>query len=354
MIDSGVFSTNTKDAILKAAIWAPSADNSQPWQYKWQAQQLIVRQDPALCGDATDKTYVLSDIAFGAVLENVALQAQLEGFNADVDLFLNSPSDIAQAQITFSQSNASKENETVLARQIPLRCTDRRFPFKGPVGKDAIQQLNAALTNSQVSMHVFQQREDISRLAKVIKNAEKIRFKSELLHRELFKTVVFNEEHPAQGMTPAMLAIEAPAKPFFKFISRWKNMQLSNAIGAANIIATRSVSIPLRFSPLLLAITTKSTDRHSIIETGRQIQRVWLQATALGLSVQLYAAPGILTLAKPQLSSELSRDLDNVAEQLKTQFGESEHPVMFFRVGLANGQPVRSFRRPANELQILD
>lgn len=345
---------NAKESILQAAIYAPSADNSQPWQYRWQSQRLTITQDAALCGHATDRTFVLSDIALGAVLENITLQAAHLGIKADVELCLKTQNEIAQAHISFSSLQTPTETETVLAQQIPLRCTDRRFPFKGPVDERSLEQLESVLTDGQVRLHVFQQRKDISRLAKVIKNAEMIRFKSEVLHQELFQTVVFDDDHPPQGMTPAMLAIEPPAKPFFRFISRWKNMQRCNAIGAANLIAMRSVSIPLRFSPLLLAITIKSTDRASIIAAGRQIQRVWLQATALGLSVQLYAAPGILTIAMPRLSEALLKDLDDVAVQLKMQFGESEHPLMFLRVGFADGYPVRSLRRQANELQMLD
>ena len=84
---------------------------------------------------------------------------------------------------------------------------------------------------------------------------------------------------------------------------------------------------------------------------GRQLERVWLAATAEGLAVHPYAAPGVLTLAKPELGSELDAELSQVQMALKQHFSE-QNVVMFLRLGYKNGKPARSARRNVTELEL--
>jgi nitroreductase len=66
---------HTKAAILGAGIAAPSADNSQPWRFAWDDDELDLRIDADRSGHVSDTRYVLSDLAAGACLENMLINA---------------------------------------------------------------------------------------------------------------------------------------------------------------------------------------------------------------------------------------------------------------------------------------
>ncbi|WP_299084302.1 hypothetical protein [uncultured Paraglaciecola sp.] len=342
-----------KDIIIEAALLAPSADNSQPWQFTWHTTgTLSIWCDPLLSGEATDKTYVLTDLAIGAVLESIKLQALNLGFKTELSYFPD-PDPLHVALISFSNQTNNKTNSSdcELARFIPDRHTDRRFPFKGKLDESTINQLSKSLNDDNCELFTFTDNKAIAPYISLIKKAEAVRFKAETLHHELFKTVNFQDPTPSQGMTLDMLGIEPFARPFFRYMNTWKNMQKLNKIGACNMIAIRSVSLPIKMSPALCLISVANTSRQDIVKAGQQILRFWLEATKLGLSVHPYAAPGVLTLAKPTLDPKLSAELEEVASGLTSQMSHSTKALMFFRVGYKKGLPVRSHRKSSESMR---
>src|SRR3546814_12399512 len=73
-------------------------------------------------------------------------------------------------------------------------------------------------------------------------------------------------------------------------------MTMLNRLGAASVLGWRSAYLPIRLSPGLCLLVIPSTARSDMLAGGRALQRVWLQATLDGLSVQPYAAAGVLSL----------------------------------------------------------
>jgi hypothetical protein len=343
-----------RNTILNAALYAPSADNSQPWQFTWRENgDLSIFCDPALSGKATDKTYVLTDLAIGAVLESIRLQAPLLGFRTEITYFPDADP-LHVALIEFSELTAEVLDgvDSELAKQIPDRHTDRRFPFSGKIDTDIQAQLSASLNDTNYQLLTFTDKKEIANFIPLIKKAEAVRFKAESLHQELFHTVSFNDPQPAQGMTLDMLGIEPFARPVFRYISSWRNMQKLNKIGGSNMIALRSVSLPIKLSPALCLLTASGEGRLDMLKAGQQLLRFWLAATKLGLSVHPYAAPGVLTLAKPELEVTLTNELNEVEKGLADQLRTSAKAIMFFRIGFKKGQPVRSQRRSAASLML--
>ena len=337
----------SKITIINAALYSPSADNSQPWQFNWhQDGTLSIWCDPTLSGKATDNTYILTDLAIGAVLEAIKLQALVIGFYTEINYFPDAdPLHVAIIGFSELSTAASDRFDNELAKQIPARHTDRRFPFSGKIDADIQTQLSESVNDNNCQILTFTGKKEIANYIPLIKKAEAVRFKTESLHSELFQTVNFKDPKPLQGMTLGMLGIEPFARPVFRHISSWRNMQRLNIIGASNMIALRSVSLPIKLSPGLCLLTSSGKSRKDMVKAGQQLLRFWLTATKLGLSVHPYAAPGVLTLAKPELNSILTTELNEVKEGLAAQVGTTTNAIMFFRIGFKKGQPMRSLRR---------
>ena len=347
----------TQDLIINAAIAAPSADNSQPFKFSWLANTtLSLWIDKSRAGKASDNRFVLSDIALGAVIENIAIQAKSLMLQSHIDYFPNGESDeLYVAKIVFTTLNENQEDPDNLAKEIFNRCTDRRFPFKGPITQNNKAQLTAAAQSHDCNTIWFEDKKSIKRALPVIQQAETIRFKSEILHQELFSTVKFDQEDSSEGMHISVLAIEKPAQPFFKLMKKWSFMKIINKLGGASMLGLRSVKIPIMFSPALLLITMNDNSRLSVIKAGRAIQRVWLQATQCGLAVQPYAAPGIFSLGFINCEQEFEEDLAHVNLQMQDLMHINKSPnhcgLMFFRIGKNKPIKVRTHRRKATSFK---
>ncbi|MEW6990634.1 hypothetical protein AADZ91_08075 [Colwelliaceae bacterium 6441] len=336
-----------KIQLIKAAIDSPSADNSQPFKYHWFSEgELALWIDKDRSGKASDNRYVLSDIALGAVIENINITANSMGCDTEI-VYLpdekNTPLHVAN--IVFTQKEHGKPYDITLAKMIPKRCTDRRFPFKGPIKQADIKQMTSAAETCGAKVAWYTNKADIKKVLPVIQKAESIRFKSQTLHKELFSTVHFGKPTANEGMPAEVLAIEKPALPFFKLMKKWSFMTFLNKIGGAAMLGFRSVRIPILFSPALALIKIDDNQRIDVIKGGQALQRLWLQATSCGLSIQPYAAPGIFSLGFVSCEPQFEHQLIEVQKSMSAIVNNQGYGLMFLRVGINKPVKHRTNRR---------
>jgi len=338
----------TQADILRAGIAAPSADNSQPWRFAWSGDDLDVRIDAGRSGGVSDTRYVLSDLAAGACLENMLIRARSLGYAAELQSFPHPDDGLQVARIRWRHNPGGDESEP-LATAIERRHTDRRFPWRGPVAGDTQVRLDeqAQRVPGQRLWWPQTTRERKAAL-KVIRQAETLRFSSPTLHAELFSSIRFDAGWHGvceEGLAPATLAVEPPLRPAFSVLRRPATMALFNRLGAASTLGWRSAWLPIRLSPALCLLVVPSTARSDVLAGGRALQRVWLQATLEGLSVQPYAAAGVLSLGFVPIEPAFQRSLS----RLRAALGELCAPgrgLVFLRLGNARSAPrVRSGRR---------
>ncbi len=339
---------DTKASILSAGIAAPSADNSQPWRFAWSGDDLDVRIDADRSGRVSDSRYVLSDLAAGACLENMIIRARSLGYVADVQIFPRDDDELWVARIGWHRAPEDDQAES-LAVAIEQRHTDRRFPWRGPIATATQARLDAQarLIPGQRLYWPPTPGERNAALS-VIRQAETLRFKSPTLHAELFSSIRFAAGwHTAceEGLAPATLAVEPPLRPVFQWLRRPAVMSMLNRLGAASSLGWRSAWLPIRLSPGLCLLVIPSTARSDVLAGGRALQRVWLQATLDGLSVQPYAAAGVLGLGFVPIEPAFEQSISRLGPAL-SKLCESGYGLVFLRLGYARSAPrARSGRR---------
>ncbi len=339
----------TKAGILGAGIAAPSADNSQPWRFAWRGDDdLELRIDADRSGHVSDTRYVLSDLSAGACLENMVIHAQSLGYAADVQLFPVPEDELLVARIHWRR-NAGLDIAEPLAGAIGQRHTDRSFPWRGPITADMQARLDEQ-TGLIPGPRLWWPQTTRERKAAldVIRQAETLRFNSPTLHAELFSSIRFTAGwHAAceEGLAPATLAVEAPMRPMFQALRRPALMRMFNRLGAAPILGWRSAWLPIRLSPGLCLLVIPSTARSDVLAGGRALQRVWLQATLEGLSVQPYAAAGVLSLGFVPVEPAFQPPLSRLGSAMR-ELCAPGHGLVFLRLGHARpAARVRSGRR---------
>lgn len=330
--------------LINAAIYAPSADNSQPFQYHWQSSnQLQLWIDAKRSGKASDHRFVLSDIALGAVIESVVIKAGSLALDAQIKMFPGGEKETPQyvALLTFNNGELTDKD---LAQNITKRATERRFPFRGCLNDHTIERLTASAKFRDCQITCYERRKEIAKLLPIIEQAEALRFKSETLHRELFSTIEFNNKEITEGMHVSVLAIKPPANFFFKQLASWSVMNFLNQLGAAKMLGIRSVTIPIKLSPALALISISNKSRLAVINGGRALQRSWLTATSIGLSVQPYAAPGIFSLGYVQCEPHLKPQINRIGNALTNQL-DSGYGLIFLRLGFHSPVKHKTARR---------
>jgi hypothetical protein len=342
--------------ILEAAVASPSAENKAPYRLRWHPDaELQVRLDPRLSGKVSDKGFLLSDLATGAAIESMVLKALALGYTATVALFPAGTADPHYAaSIRFFPLDPDvvpDPAEVLLSEQILSRCTDRRFPFQEPVSPQELDSIQSILTSPDCQLDLFNTLESRTSVAWLIHAAEKIRFEDKSLHGELFDAIVFNRKFSPYGMNLDVVGVSRLETLFFYLMSKWSILKVLNVLGASWMLAYKSAVVPVRSSPAMLLLSTAATDRDGIVAAGRQMQRVWLQCTALGLAVQIHAAPGVLSLSKPATAARHVSVISKITAQLRQFTGQNRQGLIFFRIGRVSGKPQRSGRPGLEDIQ---
>jgi len=341
--------------LVEAAIQAPSADNMQPWRFRVGEDSLELRLDPGLTGLFFDPAAVASEMGCGALIENVEQVACQLGYSAQVRFFSGADDGVV-ARVTFSAATGNRNG--TLSDEVFTRCTDRGLYRKRHTLTDAEK---ASLSDS---MHDFSghnlafhdQPEARRQFIHAVYQADTIRFSHPETHRDFHHVLRFgaDAERSRDGLAQSTLGIEFFFIPVLKLLKPWPLTRLLNRIGLHHLMALRGVWLPMVTAPSLVSIV-HSGPRDNF-QSGRAMQRFWLEATRLGLSVQpLGAFP--LFLARLQVLdgqgfsdrevAKLQRLRKGMAQFLPV-LGETESQlVMLFRVGHAKKQAGRSLRRPA-------
>lgn len=327
-----------KNAILRAAIAAPSADNSQPWLFHWEDSTLNLGIDPTRSGGISDARYVLSDLAVGACLENMLIRGRSLGYDAEPQFFVTNE-DLWPVRL---QWRPCQPQDTSLAAVIATRHTDRRFPWHGPVAPDVRQRLRDQAGGDAVRLHWLEDKATRRQALAVLRRAEGLRFRSPLLHAELFSTVRFDVGWRAtatEGLPPAALAVEAPVRPLFQALRNPHLMATLNRLGAAAMLGFRSCVVPVRLSPALCLLSVAGVGRRDIINAGRALERVWLQAGCEGLAVQPFAAAGVLALGFCNIESRFAAETAELQSAMQA-LCPGRYGILFLRMGRPNS-PIR-------------
>ena len=118
-------------------------------------------------------------------------------------------------------------------------------------------------------------------------------------------------------------------------------------------VLSRKMRRTIAQSSALLFLTAKAGDAEQPLLWGRIFERLWLEATSAGLSVQpLYAPAHYASLARKkwrELPIPTLRRIEIARKDLWHLFAlpEDAPPVILFRLGYSRRQRIPSVRRPA-------
>jgi len=272
--------------ILEAGCRAPSGSNSQPWKFSVENSQISIFALPEKDHPILNFRHRGTWLAHGALIENILIASSHLGYKTDVKLFPNENNQNFIAKIILEKT--SPKNEP-LYFAVWSRATNRK-PYKNtPLTTEQKKSLlNGANEIADNEIKIIEDPNKLKTLGWAVSVNEIVMLENKALHKLFFNEIVWTKEEEEKkkvGMYLKTLELKSPQKFGLRIASFWPVMKILNKAGMARIIAKQNADIYSQCA-LMGVILVKDRDE-DFINVGRLMERIWLNATAMGLSFHL-------------------------------------------------------------------
>jgi nitroreductase len=345
--------------LAKAGAMAPSAGNMQPWSFRFTNGSLHIIQDLERSRSRWDPDGLMAHIGIGASLENVLLQSGAMGLPIQAQVVSGNEGE-ALVVTAHRSRNAQPQGPagTELVDWIWKRCTNRKLASYQPLGSDVVKELQAMGSSLPgCTLQIFDTREQLDELASVCAGSERIRLLDEQGHREFFQNEIrwtpAEARDTGDGLDVATLELTDGDAAALRIVSDQQAMELVRAWGGGKGLERFSLK-GIRSASAVILLRVSSKDLDGRVTGGRCMQRVWLKANQMGLSVHPISAPIFMAHALPflhDLSSEARQEIEIIWERFRSVTGSLDsHPLFMMRISHAGEPTVRSHRRPLEQM----
>jgi hypothetical protein len=400
--------------LVRAATLAPSPDNNQPWRFRFDDGKLLVYEDPArgLPSDVCSMFAMLAlgaaveNVVIEATRHGLAAECRLSLRESDGNFRGAKGDDVESiAEILFSPGAQADRLADVLEK----RCTNRHPYSREPVATSALNQIaSAAERFDGCRLTWLVDRSLIRRVSKLVAVADRVRFERAEFHAELYRQLRFTPaeaERTRDGLDLRTLGLPPGGGLVMRLLKSWPLVRTLNHFGLSRALTAPS-AVQVRNSGAVGVLTVANAAPRSFFAAGRAFERLWLTATDLGLSLHPVASLPIFvahhellggraldrqpatqhqpeaqarnsdatTSQAPCLSVPADGSLDpqpiparrdkiqnpsrhaRLAAALSREVREllpaiaGQTLVMLFRLGTSKATPVRSLRRPVDEV----
>jgi nitroreductase len=346
------------EQILELARWAPSGDNMQTWRFE------VVTPDHLAVHAYDTRDHCVYDldghpsqIAFGTLLETIAIAASDHGLRADVKRRAGERETHPVFDVRFTADPGVVRSP--LVDVIDKRTVQRRPMRTTPLTAEH-KRLLAATVAPDYSLAWLETRDQKWQAAKLMFNNARLRLtmpEAFETHRSIIDWE--NRRHSPDKVPAGALGVDAMTLHLMKWaMVSWRRMATVNTL-----MGTWAPRLQMDLAPGLACAAHFVLKAHrapqsidDYVAAGRALQRFWLTMTTFGLYMQpemtplifsKYAREGTRFTAEPKLEAA-ARELQRQTEALI--FNDALFPVYMGRLGYGPAPDARSVRRPLAEL----
>lgn len=326
--------------IIKIGTMAPSGDNVQPWRFVVSGNTIKLFNVPEKDNSLYNFKQNASMIANGAVIENIVIATKEFGYRTDIKFFPNEDDKNHVADIILITENIEKDK---LFQYIEKRATNRKSYKKIPLTDEQSQTIldcNQKLFDGKVL--IVKDFEKVKTLGGLLSKNEQVVLENKKLHNFLFSHIVWSEKEERQkksGLYIKTLELGGPQKFMFKLVKNFTILKFLNRLIKISKKVSKENADIYASSSAIVAIVTEGNSHKDFINAGRLMQRVWLNATKLGLSA--HPSTGIVLLAQriqdggtDNLSNEHVNIINKAYSEIKDIFGIKDDSIkMILRIG---------------------
>ena len=344
----GGLSIDEFEEVIRRTTLSPSGDNSQHWKFGTDESSISILNDR----DKSHFNYSFNGLAqyvsYGAVAESLKISCSKFLKKVEIDFLANDMNQENIAKCKISNSNSPKDP---LEELLEYRHTNRSIFKKDQVKESFVDILRASTEEfTQANISLISSLDKRAKLADLVKTGDRFVWETKVLHSDLFKWVRFNN-NSLDGLTIGSLGLAPQELLIFPFLKFWQFTQIVNCLGFSRFLAAPKGEKLMLSSPLHVVITIQEPTLSNYFEAGRAMQRFWITANSLGLSIQPMTSPVMLLFhqlygGKKEFKPFQLGSLGKIKEKWQELFDiEKQIPAMLFRVGFAEGPKHFALRR---------
>jgi nitroreductase len=304
--------------LLRYAILAPSTKNSQPWAFSVRGNQVHIIADLRRGQLIADPDRRELYISLGCALENLLVAAEHFGLRHGVSYFPEPGNEELAVTVLFAPGGVPSYARAGATLSAIVRRHNDNSVFRGvPVPDEVRRRLMACCVESELRMNLTDDRHFRRWIEALTLQADRVEFANPAFRKELGYWI-------GQGVFGA--------PPLLAGLGRLavSKIDLGEAVGEQDHAILESAA--------LLGLVTASGDSHfAHLRTGQLFERVWLTATAMGVSLN----PMSQTMRRPELRAAVGELLP----------GPGWIPQHLFRVGVSAREEERHTpRRPLEDV----
>jgi hypothetical protein len=342
--------------ILGSATLAPSGENAQPWKFVVKGNTIfqfnVPHRDQSLYSWGQRASYISN----GAALENIVIASKELGYNPNIELFPDSDNEHFIAKISLVKD---KVNKDPLYEYIPERSTNRKPYEIKLLDKNEEKELLSSINDENTVLHFTQDIKKKKLLGRVGSTNERVMLSNKHLHNFFFSHVNWSKEEDDKkkiGFFIDTLELPPPALLGFKVIKNWVIMNLFSKIGFHKVIGLQNAKINSASSGFGV-ITVNNNSPKNFVNAGRSMQRLWLTATKLKLSMQ--PLTGIIFFMYRVMANDTEKFSKKQVHLIKKAYSDIQksfnldinNTVAFmFRIGYGGKPSARSTRFSIDEV----
>ena len=349
----------SRDDLRALVAWVTTAfsgGNCQPWTFTWQGGKLQLHHDRKRSESFLDVHDRASHLAFGSVLENLALAAPAMGLEPHVTLFPDARDPLWIAEVELRPGAVRVEP---LLRHLPDRVTNRRIGARRPLEPDHHRHLDEAVRGDGCEVAWLTDPKQLDEIASVLGRADRVRMLSHRMHGEMMGELRWSlpdVERTRDGLDVATLELTPTDLAGMRMIQSWPVMKMVGVVGGG-VGLERPTRKSIAGCSAVGLLTVEGTDPQAFVRAGRALQRLWLQATADGVAFQpmtsiTYLFHRLVHAGGEGFSAAEAKELRALRERYEALFplrpGRGE--PMLFRVGYADPPSARSLRRAVDDV----
>jgi nitroreductase len=303
--------------LLNYAILAPSSYNSQPWMFNVSEGDIQVFADRSRWLNVADADRREQYLSLGCALENLVIAAEHFGYNCSVSYFPG-PGDLV-AEVSLL-ANSSPPSDSRLFYAITSRQTNRNPYDPQDLSKADLETIKSLCFDPDVGIFITHDSAIKKGFLDLVVQANGIQYADVNYKSELGRWLGLG----VMGPTGVQAKMAQLAVVFL-------NVGPEQTEKDAELINSTSY---------LAFISTAKNDRISSLKAGRILERFWLAATALGISMHPMSQALEVVQTKANLTNLLSA---------QTGMMQMQQVQQAFRLGYAKPILEHSTRRPLED-----
>ena len=332
--------------VLHAAQRAPSGGNSQPWTIEIVGRTVRIGVDTSRTS-TLDIAYRGSYVAVGAAAFNARVAASAQGRFDSAEITERG------VDISLGDGQPGPITDRGLLDGVLGRCTNRELGTGEPLGADVAADLVAAAAAEGGRVVLLSAREAVAEAAEILGEADRIRYLTPQLHREMFSELRWpGDRDPDQGIEVSSLGIDDADLSKLEIVKRPEVMALVDAWNVGAALGSDMRDRVLSSSALAVVVVPGSTAEH-YIRGGYATENVWVTAHLHGVAVQP-VSPAFIYARTPEEHRQLSVHHAEALQQLTSRFrtlfdlSESESVALVLRLSCAPKTGIYSRRLPVS------